>query len=197
MASAEAVSPEGFRLERASGALVISWRGPAHWVLAVAGASGMVLSAILLAGILLASQQLTGAPFLFGAALLLSAYVMLVGICNRTYIRICDDRMRARNGPLPCLFPSIFQVGCKKGIPLDQVKDVRIEPEPREEMPEGRPPTYAFFASMRDGTVETLLTRMEQDGARSLGQMLAESAGLKVSLPEEEPPVGAICRLRR
>jgi hypothetical protein len=197
MASAEAVSPEGFRLERASGALTISWRGPTHWVLVVAGASGLVLSAILLAGVLLASRQSTGAPFLFGAAFLLSAYALLVGICNRTFIRICDDRMRARHGPLPCLFPSLFHVECKRGILLDQVDGIRVEPEPREDMPEGRSPTYAFHADMRDGTVEVLLARMEQDGARSLGQLLAESTGLQVSLPEEEPPVGAICRLRR
>jgi hypothetical protein len=197
MASAEAVSAEGFRLERASGALTISWRGPTHWIFVVAGTSGLVLSAILLAGVLLTSRRLTGAPFVLGAALLVSAYAMLVGICNRTRIRICEGRIRARNGPLPCLFPSIFHVGCKKGLPLDQVREIRIELEPREELPEGNSPTYAFYADMRDGGIETLLTRMEPDDARSLGQVLADSAGLKVSLPEEEPSVGAICPLRR
>jgi hypothetical protein len=197
MASAEALLPEGFRLKRASGTLTISWRGPTHWIFVAAGTSGAVLSAILLTASLLASQGLTGAPFLFGLALLLSVYVMLVGVCNRTRIRICEDRLRAENGPLPCIFPSIFQVGCKKGIPLDQVRGIRIEKEPQEDPPEGRLPTYAFHTDMRDSTVETLLTRMEEEGARSLGQVLAQAGGLAVTLPAEEPRIGAVCRLRR
>ena len=197
MASAEALLPEGFRLKRASGTLTVSWRGPTHWLFVVAGASGAVLSVILLTGSLLTSQRLTGAPFLFGLALLFSAYMMLVGICNRTRIRICEDRLRAENGPLPCIFPSIFQVGCKRGIPLDQLRGIRIEKELQADPPEGRLPTYAFYADLRDGTVETLLTRMEEEGARSLGQVLADAGGLAVILPAEEPPVGAICRLHR
>ena len=197
MASAEAFLPKGFRLTRASGTLTISWRGPTHWIFIVAGTSGAVLSAILLAGSLFTMQRLTGAPFLFGLALLFSTYVMLVGACNRTRIRICQDRLRADTGPLPCLFPSIFQVGCKKGIPLDQVRGIRVEKEPQEDPPEGRLPTYAFHADMLDGTVETLLTRMEEKGARSLGRVLADAGGLAVTLPVEEPPTGAICPLRR
>ncbi len=93
--------------------------------------------------------------------------------------------------------PSIFQVGCTKGIPIDGLERLRVEAEPQEGPPGSDPPTYAFQAVGRDDSVETLLTGMELAEARSVGRVLAESADLEVSVPEEAPPVGAVCRLRR
>ena len=197
MASAEAILPEGFRLKSASGTLTISWRGPTHWVFLFAGAFGLALSGVLLVGFVLTSRALSGAPILFGAGLLFFAYVLLVGLCNRTCISICEGRLQARHGPLPCVLPSIFQIGCTKGIPIDEVQELRVEAEPQDAPPDGDPPTYAFRAVVRDGSVETLLTGMELSEARSVGQVLAGSADLEVSVPEETPPVGAVCRLRR
>lgn len=197
MASAEAILPEGFRLKSASGTLTISWRGPTHWVFLFAGAFGLALSGVLLAGFVLTSRALSGAPVLFGAGLLLSAYVLLVGLYNRTCISICEGRLQARHGPLPCLLPSIFQVGCTKGIPIDELEALRVEAEPQDDSPDADPPTYAFRAVVRGGSVETLLTGMELAEVRSVGRVLADSAGMEVSLPEETPPVGAVCRLRR
>ena len=197
MASAEAVLPEGFRLKSASGTLKISWRGPTHWVFLFAGAFGLALSGVLFAGFVLTSRVLSGAPILFGAGLLFFAYVLLVGLYNRTCISICEGRLQARHGPLPCVLPSIFQIGCTKGIPIDEVQELRVEAEPQDAPPDGDPPTYAFHAVIRDGSVETLLTGMELSEAGSVGQVLADSADLEVSVPEETPPVGAVCRLRR
>jgi hypothetical protein len=197
MASAETILPEGFRLKSASGTLTISWRGPTHWVFLFAGTFGLALCGILLAGFALTSRVLSGAPLLFGAGLLFSAYVLLVGLCNRTCISICECRLQARHGPLPCLLPSIFQVGCTKGIPIDEVEELRVEAEPQDDSPDTDPPTYALRAVVRDGSVQTLLTGMELFEARSVGQVLADSAGLVVSVPEETPRVGAVCQLRR
>ena len=197
MASAEAILPEGFRLRSASGTLTISWRGPTHWVFLFAGAFGLALCGILLAGFALTSRGSIGAPFLSGAGLLLSAYVLLVGLCNRTRIRVCDGRLQARHGPLPCLFPSIFQVGCRKGIPIDGLDELRVEAEPQDDPRDSDPPTYVLRAVVRDGSAETLLTGLELAEARSVGRVLADSADLELSLPEETPPVGAVCRLRR
>ena len=84
MASAEAILPEGFRLRSASGTLTISWRGPTHWVFLFAGAFGLALCGILLAGFALTSRGSTGALVLFGAGLLFFAYLLLVGVFNRT-----------------------------------------------------------------------------------------------------------------
>ena len=197
MASAEAVLPEGFRLKSASGTLTISWRGPTHWVFLFAGAFGLALSGILLVGFALTSRGSIGAPFLAGAGFLISAYVLLVGLCNRTRIRLCEGRLQARHGPLPCLLPSIFQIGCTRGIPIDELEGLRVEAEPQEDPPGSDPPTYAFRAVARDGSVETLLIGMELAEARSVGRVLAGSTELEVSVPEETPPVGAVCRLRR
>ena len=197
MASAEAILPEGFRLKSASGTLTISWRGSAHWVFLVTGAFGLVLSAVLLAGFALSSPGASGAPFLFGAGLLFSAYLLLVGLCNRTCISVREGLLQARHGPLPCLLPSIFQVSCTREISVNELEELRVEAESQEVPPDRDLPTYAVHAVAHDGSVETLLTGMEQAEARSVGQVLADSTGLEVSLPEETAPVGAVCRLRR
>ena len=202
MASAEAVLPEGFRLRSASGTLTISWRGPTHWVFLFAGAFGLALSGILLAGFVLTSRGAIGAPVLFGAGFLLSGYLLLVGLFNRTCISIWEGRLRARNGPLPCFLPSIFQISSTRGIPLDEVGELRVEAEPREDphdrgLPDEDPPTYAFRVVVRDGSVETLLTGMELAEARSVCRVLSDSAHLEASMPDEAPPVGAVCKLRR
>jgi hypothetical protein len=167
-----------------------------------AGAFGLALSGILLAGFVLTSRGAVGAPVLFGAGLLLSAYLLLVGLFNRTCISICEGRLRARNGPLPCFLPSIFQIGCTRGIPLDKVRELKVEEEPREDprdrgLPGEDPPTYAFSAVARDGSVETLLTGMELSEARSICRVLADSAHLEATMPEEATPIGAVCKLRR
>lgn len=108
MASAEAVLPDGFRLRRASGTLRISWRGPSHWAFLFAEGFGFAFCGVLLAGFVLTSRGSVGAPVLFGAGLLFSAYVLLVGLCNRTCIAISEKRIQAKNGPLPCFMPSIL-----------------------------------------------------------------------------------------
>ena len=202
MASVEAVLPEGLRLRSAGGSLTISWRGPTHWVFLFAGAFGLVLCGALLAGFALTTRGSIGALIFFGAGLLFSAYVLLVGACNRTCISVSEGRLRARHGPLPCLLPSIFQIGCTRGIPIKELRELTVEAEPQREPldrsgPESDPPTYAFHAVTRDGAAETLLSGMELADARVLCQVLAESAHLDAKLPEETPPVGAVCRLRR
>ena len=201
MASAEAILPEGFRFRSESGALTISWRGPTHWVFLFAGAFGLALCGILLAGFALTSRGSTGALVLFGAGLLFFAYLLLVGVFNRTCISLCDGRLRARHRPLPCLLPSIFQIGCTKGIPIDRVRELRVEAEPQDEprdgmLPDDDPPTYAFLAVLGDGRAETLLKGMELAEARAVCRVLAESTHLRASIPEETPPTGAVCRLR-
>ena len=105
--------------------------------------------------------------------------------------------MQARHGPLPCIFPWIFHVGCRTGIAIEEIDEVRVEPEGQHDPMTGRLPTYAFHVAKRDGAVDTLLTRMELDDARPLGQALAKATGLEVVLPEEVMPEGAVCRLRR
>ena len=202
MASVEAVLPEGLRLRSAGGSLTISWRGPTHWVFLFAGAFGLVLCGALLAGFALTTRGSIGALIFFGAGLLFSAYVLLVGACNRTCISVSEGRLRARHGPLPCLLPSIFQIGCTRGIPIEGLQELRVEAEPLAEplnrsLPDSDPPTYAFHAVARDGAVETLLTGMELADARVVCQVLADSAHLEADVPEEVPPEGAVCRLPR
>ena len=197
MASVPAVLPEGFRLSRASGTITISWKGPTHWVFVFVGALGAVISGILLASVMLASQRLSGAPIVFGAGLFASGYLFLLGLCNRTRIRICEGRMQAKHGPLPCLFPAIFHVGCRKGIPIEEIDELRVEPEGKPDPMTGRLPTYAFHVAKHDGAGEKLLTRMELEDARPLGKALAEAIGMHVVLPEEAVQEGAVCRLRR
>lgn len=197
MASVEAILPEGFRLKSASGTLTISWRGPTHWIFVFAGALGAVVSGILLASVVLASRRLSGAPFVFGAGLLFSAYVMLLGLCNRTCIRVCGEQIQARAGPVPCICPRIFHVGCRNGIAVEEIDELRVEPEGKPDPMTGRLPTYALRVVRRDGAVETLLTRMELEDARPLGSALAKASSLHVVLPEETMTEGAVCHLRR
>ncbi len=190
MTSAVGFLPQGFKLKREKGALAVSWKGPTHWIFVVAGVLGLVLNGLLLNGFLQASQGLTGAPFLAGAGMLLSSYVLLVGLCNRTTVCVSKGKLRASHGPLPCLFPSIFQVACRGGLHVDRVEELRVEAELREEET-----VYALWADGPGGTTK-LLTRLELEEARWLGRVMAESAGLEVTLPE--PVVeGAVCRMRR
>lgn len=190
MTTAVAFVPQGFKLRREPGTLAVSWRGPTHWIFVTAGILGLVLSGLLLDGFLQASQGLTGAPFLAGAGLLMSAYLLLVGLFNRTTICLHDGQLQACHGPLPCICPSIFQVGSRKEFPVNEMEELRVEEEEGEETA-----AYALHAAMHGGTSK-LLTRLELEEARWLGRVLAESAGLEVTLPE--PVVqGAVCRLRR
>ncbi len=190
MTSAVAFLPQGFKLRREQGTLSVSWKGPTHWILVVAGVLGLLLNGLLLNGFLQASQGLTGAPFLAGAGLLFSAYLLLVGLCNRTTICVSQGQLRASNGPLPCLLPRVFQVACRQGFRVKEVEELRVEAEQGEETT-----TYALWADAR-GDATKLLTRLELEEARWLGRVIAESAGLEVILPE--PVVeGAVCRLRR
>lgn len=202
MASLEAVLPEGFRLKSDGATLAISWRGPTHWVFLFAGAFGAVLCGALLAGFASTTRGSSGSLIFFGAGFLLSVYVLLVGLCNRTCISVDKGRLRARHGPLPCLLPSIFQVSSTRGIAIEELRELKVEAEPLAEpldrsMPDHDPPTYAFHAVARNGAVETLLTGMELADARLVCRVLADSAHLEASVPEEPPPVGAICKLRR
>ena len=198
MASAEAILPEGFRLKSASGTLTISWRGPTHWVFLFAGAFGLALCGLLLAGFALTSRGSIGAPFLSGAGLLFSAYVLAGGIVQphlHLYLRR-PAAGQARPAALPLAVD--FSGRVHQGNSHRRAGDAEGRSGAhRRTRQHTDPPTYAFRAVVRDGSVETLLTGMELAEARSVGRVLADSADLEVSLPEETPPVGAVCRLRR
>ena len=197
MATAEAALPEGFRLRGASGTLRITWRGPTHWVLVIAGVLGMVVTGGWLASVISKSYGFYGASLVAGAGLLFSTYIMLVGACNHTSIGLCDGCLEARHGPLPCLLPSLFNVDCSNGIPLKEISELRVAPEGDPDPMTGRLPTYALQVAKRDGTVETLLTRMELEDARPLGKVLAEATGSPVVLPEVEQPKICVRRLQK
>lgn len=197
MASAEAALPKGFRLSSASGTLRIAWRGPTHWVLVIAGVLGILVCGGWLASVISKSYGFYGASLVAGAGLLFSTYVMLVGACNHTSIGLCEGCLEARHGPLPCLLPFLFNVACSNGIPLVKISELRVEPEGEPDPMTGRLPTYSLQVARRNGTVETLLTRMELDDARPLGAVLAEATGVHVVLPEAEQPKICVRRLRR
>lgn len=102
----------------------------------------------------------------------------------------------------PASCPRFCEIGCTNGVPLYNLQELSVEPEPQDgarrgDLPDRDPPTYALHAVAGDGSMETLLTGMELAEARSVCQVLADSAGLEVSLPDETPAVSAICRLRR
>jgi hypothetical protein len=197
MATAEATLPEGFRLKGASGTLKITWRGPTHWAFIIVGIVGMLVTGGWLASLVSKSYGFYGASLVAGAGLLFSVYVMLVGACNHTSIEICEGRVEAQHGPLPCLLPSLFNVDCSNGIPLKEISELRVEPEGEPDPMTGRLPTYALHVARRDGTVETLLTRMELEDARPLSTVLGEATGSHVVLPEKEQPKICVRRLRQ
>jgi hypothetical protein len=196
MATAEATLPEGFRLRRASGTLRISWRGPTHWIFVIVGAILMLVSGGWLASAISKSYGFYGASLVAGAGLLVSTYAMLVGACNHASIGICEGRLEAQHGPLPCLLPFLFNVSCGQGIPVNEIAELRVEPEGEPDPMTGRLPTYALQVARHNGTVETVLTRMELEDARPLGKILAEATGSRVVLPEAEQPRICVRRLR-
>jgi len=197
MATAEAALPEGFRLRRASGTLRITWRGPTHWVLVIVGLIGMLATGGWLASVISRSYGFYGALLVAGAGLLISTYIMLVGVCNHASIGICEGRLEAQHGPLPCLLPFLFNIDCSQGIPLEKIAELRVEPEGEPDPMTGRLPTYALQVARRNGRVETLLTRLELEDARPLGKVLAEMTGSPVVLPEEKQPKICVRRLRK
>lgn len=173
------VAPEGFRVQRSEEDLAISWRSPGHWGFLVAGLLGLVLSGGLFVIFTLTSQAIVGVSILAAVGVLGSGYLFLVGAFNHTCIGICEGRLQARHGPLPCPRPRLFHLGCREALPVDGVDrvTVRREPERRAEM--GLLPTYALHVETRSRGSEVLLKGLNLEEAEYVQRELAAFLGLK------------------
>jgi hypothetical protein len=197
MASVGLMVPEGFRVDSSDTGGTIAWKGPAYWAFVVVGAVGLVLSGALLAVFALTTGELRGATFIFGAGALLSAYVLLVGLCNSTRVRVRGGRLEAQHGPLPCPFRRLFCVGRRKEFPASDVTRLHVQEVPRREggvpqreaegaacavggvqsWPVARS-EYQVEVVLRDGARKPLLTRLSAEEARYVERELAGLLGL-------------------
>ena len=199
MASAEVMAPEGFRLESSHGGGTISWKGPAYWTLGVVGTVGLVLAGALLAIFVLTTRELQGPAILFGAGVLVSIYVLLVGLCNSTRVCVREGRLQAQHGPLPCPFRRLFCVGPRKEFSTSDVLRLNVQEDPRhrggESQPGGSPlqcavgtprrgqavsrhepvgrSVYRVEVVTRDGGREPLLTGLSAEEAQYVERALA------------------------
>jgi hypothetical protein len=179
MTSAEAILPDGFRRKTAGRALTICWRGPYHWVFLTVGGFGLVLNGLLLIFFALTSRESRGAPILFTLAAVLSCYLLLVGLCNRTLVRVSHDRLVTRHGPLPCPFPLLFQLGWRREFLTAEVKALYIEGEAESGAESGWPPTYGLHVVTIAGREEPLLTRLDLAEACFVERVVEEFLGLE------------------
>jgi hypothetical protein len=179
MASAEAIVPDGFRRKTTGGALTISWKGRYHWVCLTTGSFGLVLSGLLLIFFVLTSRESRGAPILFALGALLSGYLLLIGLCNRTLVRASHDRLMTRHGPLPCPFPLLFQLGWRKEFLTAEVRALYIEGEGQADVDSGWPPTYGLHVVTIAGREESLLTRLDLAEACFVEREVEDFLGLE------------------
>ncbi|MEJ2736644.1 MAG: hypothetical protein P8189_24275 [Anaerolineae bacterium] len=179
MALAEVSVPDGFRQKTAGGALTIRWRGPYHWVFLTVGGFGLVLNGLLLIFFALTSRESRGAPILFTLGAVLSGYLLLVGLCNRTLVRVSHDRLVTRNGPLPCPFPLLFHLGYRREFVTAEVKALYIEGEGQASAESGWPPTYGLRVVTIAGREESLLTRLDLAEACFVEREIEDFLGLE------------------
>jgi hypothetical protein len=179
MALAEAIVPDGFRRKITGGALTISWKGPYHWVFLTIGSLGLVLSGLLLISFALTSRESRGAPVLFALGAVLSCYLLLVGLCNRTLVCASHDRLVTRHGPLPCPFPLLFQLGWRREFLTAEVKALYIEGEGESGVESGWPPTYGLHVVTIAGREESLLTRLDLAEAWFVEREVEDFLGLE------------------
>jgi hypothetical protein len=179
MTSAEAIVPDGFRRKTTGGALIICWRGPYHWVFLTVGGFGLVLSGLLLIVFALTSREFRAAPVLFALGAVLSGYLLLIGLCNRTLVRASHDRLMTRHGPLPCPFPLLFQLGWRREFLTAEVKALYIEGEGQADVDSGWPPTYGLHVVTIAGREESLLTRLDLAEACFVEREVEDFLGLE------------------
>lgn len=172
MTTADMVVPEGFKLGTSGGTLTIAWRGPSHWICLVGGGFALALTGALLVTFALASPGATGAMVIFAAGTLLSAYLLLIGVCNRTVVKAGPDQLEVRHGPIPCPFARLFQLPCKKRLPTADIQQLRIREEVRRNTAGELYSTYGIHALTRHGDSEQLLTGLVEDEAAFLEREL-------------------------
>ena len=176
MVTADMAAPEGFELETSGDTLRIAWRGPSHWICLVGGAFVMVLAGSLLATFVLTSPEALGAAVAFAAATLVSAYVLLIGLCNRTVVEASQNRLTVRHGPIPCPLSRVFQLPCTKTLPSKEIDEVYLEEETRRNVEGEAYHVYGLHARTKHAASEQLLTGLSLDEATflksELGQIL-------------------------
>lgn len=171
MAAAETVAPEGFELESSAMALRISWKEPTHWACSVVGACGLVLTLSLTLLFALTSQG-SRAALLFAVGAVLSAYVLVVGLFDRSVVEVDGSRLTARHGPIPCLLAPFFQVQRNRRLAREDVLRLSIREEIRRH-PEGDAyHIYNLQVTHRHGEREDLVTRLRQEEAEYMEQAL-------------------------
>ena len=180
MTSMEAILPNGFRRKATNGALTICWKGPYHWLFLTVGGFGFALNGLLLLGFALTSRELRGAPILFALGAALAGYVLLVGLCNRTHVRVSHDRLIARHGPLPCPFPLLFQLGWRKEFITAEVKALYIEGEEQLGQEAEWLPAYGLHVVTIAGREESLLTGLELAEAWYVEREVEDFLGLEL-----------------
>jgi len=177
MAAGEWIMPEGFRQRTSGGMLTISWRGPAHWACTVGGAFALVLCGVLLACFALSNPPVLGACLVAAAGVALAAYVLLVGVCNRTVVRAGPEQLEVRHGPLPCPVSHRFQLPCRTRLAKADVERLTVEEEARKDHDGWTYHTYGVHAVTRDGGQRMLLTGLSRGEAVFLVRELDNALG--------------------
>mgnify|MGYP001812883563 CR=1 FL=1 len=95
------------------------------------GSLGLLLCGALFSIFALGSRVATGAQILFGVGGVLYAYVLLVGMLNRTAVLANLGGLTVQHGPLPCPFPVLFQLQRQVHLTRDEIKPLRVTSETR------------------------------------------------------------------
>ncbi len=163
-------APEGFVRVASAGSVLVTWKGAGHGTCLVAGSLGLVLFTLLLAGSALEPQMARGLGTVAAIVAVVSAYLLLVGLLNRTVLCLRDRQIAVRQRPLPCPWTTRFQAKSRRPISAVDVYQVLVEQEQPLTGQNDRTPEYSL-AVMTIGTGrENLLSRLSLYEARYLEQ---------------------------
>jgi hypothetical protein len=165
LSTEERRAPEGFERQASRAGVQVSWRSRGHGTCVIAGSLGLALGALLLAAASLASQM---APGLVAVAVTVaSAYLLPVGLLNRTILCLGNTFVAVKQRPLPCPWPSWFQATRRKVRTLD-IYEVSVEEVQAPTRHRGQGPTYSLAVRTISTGWEVFLTRLSRDEAAFL-----------------------------
>jgi hypothetical protein len=176
---ADAQAPAGFKREATEEVLRISWKSARQAICIVGGIIGLAFTGAFAAGLAYLPAAGVGLQVICVAGAVLSSYTLLVGLFNRTAVTVRRSQLTARNGPLPCVWPRLFQTGRSGRLRQFDIYRVWAEKERLRHSQNGKEPTYGLAAMTIASGREELLTGLRWEEAEYLEQELKDFIGLE------------------
>jgi hypothetical protein len=109
---------------------------------------------------------------------LLSGYILLVGLINRTALRVDAGRLATSHGPLPSVWPLRFHLQRARKLPLIDILETSVAEERGPRSRDSPKPRYRLTVlTIGSGWVE-LLRRLRLHEAQFLEQEIRGVVGL-------------------